>query len=147
MDNFVTIMTFTYPSELAVLRAKLEDNEIECRVLNELTVQVNPFYSNAIGGVKLQVKESEWLRASVILKNGGYIKDENLVPSKNQDELYDATSGLKCTNCGSEDVMKNKISGRVFAISVLLLGFPIPFISKMYHCFNCGIDFKRIKGQ
>ncbi len=144
-DDFVTIMTFTYPTELVVLRAQLEDDEIECRVLNELTVQVYPFYSNAIGGIKLQVKESDLQRATELLKAGGYIKKNESQPSENINQLDDSTSGIKCTKCGSVDVLKKKISGPVFAISLLLLGFPLPFMSKMYHCFDCGEDFKRKK--
>lgn len=142
LDDFVTIMTFTYPTELVVLRAQLEDDEIECRVLNELAVQVYPFYSNAIGGIKLQVKQSDIQRANEILNSGAYIKEVKLQPSKNISEIDDNSTDIKCTNCGSIDVLKNKISGPVFAISILLLGFPLPFMSKVYHCFNCGENFK-----
>ena len=49
---------------------------------------------------------------------------------------------IKCPSCGSEEISKPRLSGQAFAISVLLLGFPIPFMSKTYHCFNCGLDFK-----
>ena len=94
MDNFVTIMTFTHPTELAVLRTRLEADGIECLVLDELTAQVNPFYSNAIGGVKLQVKESDVPKTIEILKEGGYIKDEDLQPSKSFTKLDNATSRL-----------------------------------------------------
>jgi type III secretory pathway lipoprotein EscJ len=66
-------MTFTYPMELAVLRTRLEADGIECLVLDELTVQANPLYSNAVGGVKLQVRESDIQKAVEILKDGGYI--------------------------------------------------------------------------
>ena len=143
MDTFVTLMTFTHPTELAVLRARLENEEIECRVLNELTVQVNPFYSNAIGGVQLQVKESDFQRATQILKDGGYIKDGKVPPAEKFFEPESDSSIIKCSNCGSTDVMKNKLSGRMFALSFLLLGFPLPFISRTFHCFNCGEDFKK----
>lgn len=94
MDNFVTIMTFTHPTELAVLRTRLEADGIECLVLDELTAQVNPFYSNAIGGVKLQVKESDVPRTIEILKEGGYIKEEDLHQPKNLIKLDNATSRL-----------------------------------------------------
>ena len=46
-----------------------------------------------------------------------------------------------CPKCGSEEVSKPRISARAFAISVLLLGFPLPFMSKVCHCFDCGLDF------
>lgn len=73
MENpFVTIKTFSYPHELAVIRAVLEANGIECFVQDELTIQVDPFYSNAIGGVKLKVRQNDFERASEILNEGGY---------------------------------------------------------------------------
>ena len=75
-DDFVTAIRFYQPYELAVPRARLESEGIECRVLDELTVQVNPFYSNAIGGIKLQVREKDLEQARAILKEGGYLKDE-----------------------------------------------------------------------
>ena len=50
---------------------------------------------------------------------------------------------IKCPNCGSDEVIKSKLSMQAFAISVLLLGFPLPFIRKTYHCFDCGHDFKK----
>jgi hypothetical protein len=80
VDHFITIMTFTHPSELLILRGKLESEGIECQALDEFTTQVNPLYSNAIGGVKLQVKESDLPRTIEILKEGGYIKEEDLHP-------------------------------------------------------------------
>lgn len=53
---------------------------------------------------------------------------------------------IKCPTCGSsEEVSKPQISAQAFAIGILLLGVPIPFMSKTYHCFNCGIDFKKNK--
>ncbi len=75
-DRFMTVLTFTYPHELAIVRGRLESEGIECFVADELTAQVNPFYSNAIGGVKLQVRESDIERATEILKESGYIKEE-----------------------------------------------------------------------
>lgn len=72
MPQFVTIATFTYPSELAVIRARLEAEGIECNVRDELTAQVHNFYSNAIGGIKLQVSRQDAEKAIEILKENGY---------------------------------------------------------------------------
>jgi len=94
MDNFITIMTFTYPAKLAVLRTRLEADGIECRVLDELTVQTNPFFSNAIGGIKLQVRESDVQKAAAILKAGGYIKDEDLQPPQTPNKVNNATARI-----------------------------------------------------
>jgi hypothetical protein len=78
LDPFITIMTFTYSSELMVLRAQLEMEGIEVMVKDELTALVNPMYSNAVGGIKLQVRESNVPRAIEILKRVGYINEEEL---------------------------------------------------------------------
>jgi len=74
MYKIVTIATFTYPSEIAIIKGRLESDGIECFVKDELTVQVNNFYSNAIGGIKLQVRQNDVEQALIILKNLGYIK-------------------------------------------------------------------------
>ena len=46
-DTFVTLKTYTYPSEAYILRGKLETEGIVCFIKDELTVQSNPLYSNA----------------------------------------------------------------------------------------------------
>ncbi len=94
MNNFVTIKTFTYPYEIAIIRGRLESEGIECRVQDELTVQVDPFYSNAIGGLKLQVKESDVKTALEILKEAGYPVDKELPLTKLQGKLDKATSEI-----------------------------------------------------
>ncbi|MCD4730588.1 MAG: DUF2007 domain-containing protein [Bacteroidales bacterium] len=73
MDNWITIISFTYPHEAHMAKAKLESEGIETIIQDELTAQVNNFYSNAIGGVKLLVKESDARRANEILKESKVI--------------------------------------------------------------------------
>ncbi len=77
-NNFITILTFYYAHEVAIVRSRLEAEGIECNIVDELTVQVNPLYSNAIGGVKLQVRENDAKQAIEILKESGYLTEENL---------------------------------------------------------------------
>ncbi|MDR0811205.1 MAG: DUF2007 domain-containing protein [Paludibacter sp.] len=65
-EKLVTILTVNYPSDMYVIRAKLESEGIECFAKDEMTAQVFP--TSAIGGVKLQVLESNAERALEILK-------------------------------------------------------------------------------
>lgn len=76
MSNFVTVWTFTHPSEAYVVMGRLESEGIECYLVNELTTQVNPLYSNAVGGVKLQVKDEHLPLAIESLKASGYAYEE-----------------------------------------------------------------------
>jgi DNA-directed RNA polymerase subunit RPC12/RpoP len=150
MNNYTTVLTFTYPYEVAIVRGRLESEGIECFVQDELTVQVNPFYSNAIGGVKLQVKNSDLKQAVEILEETGYIKKEDLQPSKDKIILNKILSEIpinkeimmQCPLCGSDEVVEVKKAGWLFLFFSLLFQFPVPFFSKRYHCFDCGHEFK-----
>ncbi len=72
MKNFVEIATFTLPHELAVARTLLESYEIECVVKDELTIQVHNFYSNAIGGIALNVPQEDIQQAEKLLNEHGF---------------------------------------------------------------------------
>ena len=47
-DKLITVLTFNSIHELALVRGRLESEEIECFVQDELTVQITTF-PNAIG--------------------------------------------------------------------------------------------------
>ncbi len=72
MEKWITIYTFNYPHEAYVIRGKLESEGIICFLMDELTIQVDNFYSNALNGVKLQVKTSDVATAIEIMKEGGF---------------------------------------------------------------------------
>lgn len=139
-ENYQTLLTVTYPHELAVIQARLEAEGIEFDVKNEHITQMNPFYSNAVGGVKLQVKEIDFQRAEAILK-----EDLSTETEESSIESIPDSNAIKCPSCGSYEVSKPRLSPAVFAISILLLGFPLPFMSRICHCFDCGLDFKNKK--
>lgn len=75
MKNFILVATFTYPHECYVLKLILEDQDIPYYLENETMVGISPFYSNALGGIKLFV-HSDYVE---------YVKDilENLEDSNN----------------------------------------------------------------
>jgi hypothetical protein len=76
MSKWITVLTVSYPQQLWVIRTKLESEGIECFIKDELTVQSYHLYSNALGGVKLQVLEEDVERAREILTGLGYVKEE-----------------------------------------------------------------------
>ena len=67
-DKLITIATFSLPIEAHILKTKLESEEIVCFIADENTVTMNWLYSNAIGGVKLQVKKSDFKKAMAIIQ-------------------------------------------------------------------------------
>ena len=80
-EHYVTIRTFIYPHDAYIIKGRLEAEGIEAFLKDEMTVQVDNFYSNALGGVKLQVKESDIDRATEILEEAGYLKEKDFKPS------------------------------------------------------------------
>ena len=67
MDNFVVIATFTYPHEYAVLKTLLEQDGIRYVFENETMVNVSPFYSYALGGIKLKVHQNDIASARALI--------------------------------------------------------------------------------
>lgn len=92
--TWVTIISFTYPHEAYVITAKLKSEGIEVNLKDELTTQVNNFYSNAIGGVKVQVREEDLPRAQEILIEADLLKEEITFEENNFTKLDRFTSNL-----------------------------------------------------
>ncbi len=67
MNHFETIAIFQYPAEYAVLKLLLDQEDIRYVFMNETMISVFPFYSNAIGGIRLQVHQDDFQLAKEIL--------------------------------------------------------------------------------
>jgi hypothetical protein len=87
LNPWTTIRTFDHPIDVAVICARLESEGIACFLTNELTTQVSPYYSNAIGGVELQVRENDVENAIAILKEAGYYSDPETVSEAHLPDL------------------------------------------------------------
>ena len=73
MSDLVTIWTFAYQHHLLTIRARLDAEGIETFTQNELTIQVDPLFSNALGGIKLLVHAEDAERATAILAEEGLV--------------------------------------------------------------------------
>jgi len=67
MKDFITIATFTYPNDYAILRLLLEREGISYFFENETMITVFPFYSNAIGGINLKIHQKDQIRVQQII--------------------------------------------------------------------------------
>ena len=143
MDNFKTIITFTFPQDAYLAKAFMESEGIETFLKDELTVQMHPFYSNAIGGVKLQVRESDFENGLVILKTGGYIKSKNSEEIKVEKIPFDKTTNkIICPFCQSDNIGKRKDFNKLTLLFSLVLGVIFPLYKKSYQCYDCDKVWK-----
>jgi hypothetical protein len=130
---YVLIGRFQYSSEALIYKGKLESEGIEVFIRDNNTVDANPLYSNAIGGVKLFVNTIDAEKAHSILSQiSKFSKDEN-------NEL------MKCLKCGAEKIemiasIKDIKSLILFLFSAFLL--LLPFQTKYkYKCRMCNFEF------
>ena len=146
MENWVNIISFTYPHEAHMAKGFLEASDIEVIIKDELTVQVNNLYSNALGGVKLMVQTEKAEEALSLLEEAGYII-KNAEEQKTPIESFSAEYKTLCPYCKSTNITKKKMAGYTFALSILLLGFPIPFLKTTYNCYDCQRECRIKKEQ
>ena len=131
---FTLIGRYQYTSEAMIFKGKLESEGIEVYMKDNYTIEANPLYSNAMGGVKLYVRNEDLGSTQEILSQISEVS------------LDDNNKPIKCPNCGAEQIamftsikdLKSLIS---FTFSTLLLG--IPFRTKhKYKCNKCKFEFK-----
>lgn len=84
--QLVTIAVFPTAFNAHVIQGRLQAEGIECYVQDEHSVQMTPMFSNAIGGIKLQVKDGDVQTAVALLRQSGYrtVFDVPVVPSNEQ---------------------------------------------------------------
>lgn len=112
---------------------QLQEEGINCWLKDEFTVTIDPILTNALGGIKLMVHESQSERAAGLLR---------ILINK-------AKENRACINCGSlnvEHIVSNRKPSNWFsAIFTFLLGDMAIGAKKVYHCFDCGNEFEEVK--
>ena len=126
-NEFYTITSSTYPADIQILKGKLESEGIPVFLRDENTINTDPLISDAIGGVKLQVYESDREKAIAIYKQlKTYVTDED-------GDL------VACKNCRRKQL-------EVIYLRKSLLYKLFPFLEpKKYRCDNCNFLSKSLK--
>ncbi|SHI38143.1 putative signal transducing protein [Pseudozobellia thermophila] len=120
-EKFYTIASFEYPSDVQILKGKLESEGIPVFLRDEHTLNSDPLISNAIGGVKLQVYTEDKERALAVYNEiRAYAID-------------DEGNLIVCPNCKAQ-------KSEVYYKRQGLLNKLFPFFEKRkYKCLNCGM--------
>lgn len=130
-EKFTLLRRFQYSSEALIYQGKLESEGIEVFMRDLNTVDSNPLYSNAVGGVKLFVRTEDFDKANEIMSDVSLysVDDEN--------------QPLKCPECGTEQIeMENSIDGLKSFFRVVILGaFALLFSKFKYKCQKCKYEF------
>lgn len=129
--GLVTVARYRDMPEAFVARAVLEEAGIQCLLRDENTVRMDWFWSNLIGGMRLQVAAKDEASARELL-------------SQPMPAQFDVGSGEEfvqpvCPKCGSTDVVANDPDRKVLATS-MLIGLPLPHRrprDEEWRCLQC----------
>lgn len=133
-QKLITIAQYRDLPSAGLAKSRLESEGIECFLDNEFTIGVNWLYSNALGGVKLKVFESDAEEAKLIITD-----EEKAISIPPTDEEF--LSGSACPKCGETEI-ETKNYTRKFAAISLLISLPLFFFLKRYQCQKCGYKWK-----
>ncbi|WP_300674761.1 hypothetical protein [Desulfoluna sp.] len=131
-ETLMTIHTFTAPQDAHLAKAQLESCGIEAFVFDDHLVGIQPWYSHAVGGVKLRVFVSDRQEALAVL---GY-------------EDSRAEKADRCPVCESYDIDYERKIGwgrrlRFGLFLLLFLGIPWFFRRRRWVCHVCGHSWTR----
>lgn len=128
----VTIARYSFPYEAQIAKSQLDASGIPAFIADEHTINMQWLYSDAMGGVRLQVLQEHAAEAQSIL-NGTATEDP---------EIDKAPTPPACSICGGALSEPYQTGRRPTIISWLLLGLPLWPIKSQRKCTKCGVVSK-----
>lgn len=124
-----TVARFTDAIAAHIAKGRLESEGIRVFIANEQHVWLNWLYSNALGGVEVQVMEEDEQKAREVLQQ---VREGFFA------ELESGDGDLVCPKCDSGDIEERKTSRKAAFLSLFFLQFPLPFSRNNHLCRKCG---------
>lgn len=126
-----TVAQYFLPAEAHIPLSKLQSAGIHATLRDEATLQMNWLWSQAVGGVRIDVPDEEYESALDIL---------DLHPTE--------SSLLDCPQCGSPDITIQTV-GLVNALAILIINAIMPSRKVSATCRHCDHRFSidRVTGK
>ena len=128
-DPWTTVTRTVQTAEAHVLKTMLESRGLEVVVQDEHIISIQPLYTDAIGGVKIQVRRSDLERAKSYLS-----------------EIHQQSGALAeviCPNCQSKEVeIAGSFSEGLSFFQKVLKTFAFPVFKKRWCCHSCQYEWK-----
>ena len=128
-DTLETVQVYGAQMDAELARMLLESHEIPAFIIDGQMVSTNSLLSNAIGGIRLQVRHDDLHRAKEILTESAAKK------------TAEAGDWGVCTSCGSTQLEPRRHTRGVF-LTILLFGFPLWFARTRLYCRACGYSMR-----
>jgi hypothetical protein len=128
LNDLITVHKFLYPPEALLAKASLESAGIHSYLVDDNMINMNWFYSNALGGIKLKVQPEDVDAANEILNQP--------IPETLEIEGIGDYEQPRCPKCQSLDVSYRELD-KFLSYGSAYAGVPIPVHNKAWTCHAC----------
>lgn len=129
----VMIRRFRDLPDASIAKSMLDSAGIESFLVDDNLIGLHWFYSNAVGGIKLLVRQEDADTANKLL-------DQN-VPANFNVEGVGEFEQPRCPRCQSSDVAFDGLDKHI-TYGLLFFSLPIPMANKGWKCHACGHTWK-----
>jgi hypothetical protein len=129
-DRWVTLATFWTAAEAQLARLKLENEDVDCVILDENIVATDWLMANAVGGIKVQVREQDLDAAQLALQHGHDAPSTAPAKSSLASDMESCIEA-RCPECGSTNIGRPWVSRRTTwagVVALMLSGVVVPLI-------------------
>jgi hypothetical protein len=130
----VTVRRYRDLTESMVAQSLLESTGIQAWTRDENLVRMDWFYSNLVGGVRLQVDAADAAAAAEVLN----VPVPEAITFGEKEEFVQP----RCPRCGSINISFLGADRRAGLASVMLLSVPLPLGGESWECHACGAHWR-----
>ncbi len=134
-ERVVPLTSFMDYGEAHMARVALEFAGIDCMLADENINVIQPLYGQAVGGIKLMVRESDLEAAAKALQAAAPAAPVEVPASERRELKSDSPA---CPECASNFVGKKGYSFWLVLAALLGVGLPFMFIKPRWRCSTCG---------
>lgn len=133
LRKMITIRQFRDLPEALLAKGSLESSGIECALADDNLVRLDWFWSNLLGGVKLQVGPTDVETANQILNQP--------IPDGFDVSGIGEYQQPRCPACQSLDVSYRELNKPVSYLAAYV-GVPIPVYRRAWRCHSCQVEWE-----
>lgn len=134
-DRVVPLTSFMNYGEAHLARVALELAGIDCMLADENSLTMYPLYAQAVGGIKLMVRESDLEAAWRVLEDAAPEAPAEVPPEERRDLESDSPA---CPECESNFVEREGMPFWLALAALVMVGIPFMFMKPRWRCSACG---------
>jgi|SRR5450432_374520 hypothetical protein len=129
--DLITLRRYRDLPEALIAHSKLDAEGFDCFLADDNIVRLSWFLSNAVGGVRLRVREDDGESALEVLA-------QEIPASFTAEEVGEEYLQPACPKCESLDINFETMNRGVALAALWVFAVPFPIPRKSWKCQDCG---------